>query len=198
MLESEQEILHQLKIGDEKAYRYVFDKHYGLLCSIAAEFLKDDFLAETIVGDIILYLWEKRETITIQTSLRSYLVRAVRNKCINYLHLQYVIKETPLPANDELFNLDGSFLVSDNYPLAILLEKELELKIEDAICSLPDECRTVFQMSRFENLSYDEIASKLGISTNTVKYHVKSALSKLRTDLSSYITMWMLWLWLFK
>jgi RNA polymerase sigma-70 factor, ECF subfamily len=198
MLESEQEILHQLKIGDEKAYRYVFDKHYGLLCSIAAEFLKDDFLAETIVGDIILYLWEKRETITIQTSLRSYLVRAVRNKCINYLHLQYVIKETPLPANDELFNLDGSFLVSDNYPLAILLEKELELKIEDAICSLPDECRTVFQMSRFENLSYDEIASKLGISTNTVKYHIKTALSKLRTDLSSYITMWMLWLWLFK
>lgn len=198
MLESEQEILHQLKIGDEKAYRYVFDKHYGLLCSIAAEFLKDDFLAETIVGDIILYLWEKRETITIQTSLRSYLVRAVRNKCINYLHLQYVIKETPLPTNDELFNLDGSFLVSDNYPLAILLEKELELKIEDAICSLPDECRTVFQMSRFENLSYDEIASKLGISTNTVKYHIKTALSKLRTDLSSYITMWMLWFWLFK
>jgi len=198
MLESEQEILHQLKIGDEKAYRYVFDKHYGLLCSIASEFLKDDFLAETIVGDIILYLWEKRESINIQTSLRSYLVRAVRNKCINYLHLQYVIKETHLPTNDELFNLDGSFVVSDNYPLAILLEKELELKIEDAICSLPEECRIVFQMSRFENLSYDEIASKLGISTNTVKYHVKNALSKLRTDLSSYITMWMLWLWLFK
>ena len=59
----EQILLQKIKLGDEKAFQYVFDTHYSLLCSIASEFLKDDFLAETIVGDVILYLWEKRETI---------------------------------------------------------------------------------------------------------------------------------------
>ncbi|OIP83874.1 MAG: RNA polymerase subunit sigma-70 [Porphyromonadaceae bacterium CG2_30_38_12] len=198
MLKEEENLLQQLKNGEEKAYRLLFKKHYGLLCSIASEFLKDDYLAETIVGDVILYIWENRQTIEIQTSIRSYLIRAVRNKCINYLQLNHVKKETSLPENEILAPSENSYFISDSFPLAILLEKELEQKIEDAIQHLPLESREVFELSRFENLSYDEIAQKLGISVNTVKYHIKNALSKLRNDLGNYLSIWVLWLWLFK
>lgn len=191
-------LLQKIKSGEESAFRYVFDTHYGLLCSIASEFLKDDFLAETIVGDVILYLWEKRETIEIQTSLRAYLVRAVRNKCINYQRLQYVIKETPFSDKDELQEMNSIFLVSDQQPLAILLEKELEHEIEKSISEMSNECRQVFQMSRFDQMKYEDIAVQLNISVNTVKYHVKNALAKLRADLSKYISVWALWLYLFK
>lgn len=194
----EQILLQKIKLGDENAFRYVFDTHYSLLCSIASEFLKDDFLAETIVGDVILYLWEKRETIVIQSSLRAYLVKAVRNKCLNYQQLQYVVKETRFPEQEELLDSNGNYLISDSQPLAILLEKELENKIEKSINELSDECRKVFELSRFEQKKYEDIAQELNISVNTVKYHIKNALSKLRTDLSQYISFWALWLYLFK
>jgi RNA polymerase sigma-70 factor (ECF subfamily) len=194
----EQILLQKIKLGDEKAFQYVFDTHYSLLCSIASEFLKDDFLAETIVGDVILYLWEKRETIEVQTSLRAYLVKSVRNKCLNYRELQYVVKETRLPEHEELLDAKGNLLVSDNQPLALLLEKELELEIEKSINDLSDECRKVFELSRFEHKKYEEIALELNISVNTVKYHIKNALAKLRSDLSKYISVWALWIYLFK
>ena len=193
----EQILLQKIKLGDENAFRYVFETHYGLLCSIASEFLKDDFLAETIVGDIILFLWEKRETIEIQSSLRAYLVKAVRNKCLNYQQLQYVVKETRLSEQEEFLDTNGTFLISDSQPLATLLEKELEIEIEKSINNLSEECRHVFQMSRFDRKKYEDIAQELNISVNTVKYHIKNALAKLRSDLSKYISIWALWIYLF-
>lgn len=192
---SEKEIILQLVRGEEIAYKHLFDHHYQVLCRIANEFLKDDFLSETIVGDVIFHLWEKREELNIQTSLRAYLVRSVRNRCINYLQQEYVRKETnDLPSDDALQSA-GIHSVSDHYPLATLLEKELEIEIAKSIEKLPDECRTVFEMSRFENMKYLEIAEKLGISVNTVKYHIKNALAKLSLDLNKYlISLLMFWL----
>jgi len=183
----EQEIVTQLKLGNEKAFRYLFDNHYTLLCHIAVEFLKDDFLAETVVGDVIFHIWEKRETLDIQTSIRAYLVQSVRNRCINYLRQEYVVKETRFAKGDDLIQADELMPVSENYPLATLLEKELEQEIKRSIASLPEECRVVFEKSRFENMKYQEIAIFLNISVNTVKYHIKNALSKLNTDLSKYL-----------
>jgi RNA polymerase sigma-70 factor (ECF subfamily) len=184
---SEKEIILQLGRGEEIAYKYLFDHHYQVLCRIANEFLKDDFLSETIVGDVIFHLWEKREELNIQTSLRAYLVRSVRNRCINYLQQEYVRKETNNLPSDDALQSAGIHYVSDHYPLATLLEKELELEIVKSIGKLPDECRTVFEMSRFENMKYLEIADKLGISVNTVKYHIKNALAKLSLDLNKYL-----------
>ncbi|MDR1585634.1 MAG: RNA polymerase sigma-70 factor [Prevotellaceae bacterium] len=189
MNHSDKEIITQLKRGEEKAYRYLFDAHYPLLCRIAAEFLKDDFLAETIVGDVIFHLWEKRDTIEIHISIRAYLVRAVRNRCINYLQQEYVRKETSLSSVAGLLDSDTGFAVSDSYPPAMLLEKELEEKISESIESLPEECRAVFKMSRFEDMTYQEIAEKRAISVNTVKYHIKNALAKLSADLGKYLTL---------
>jgi len=183
---TEQEIVRQLKQGNEKAFRYLFDNHYTMLCHIAVGFLKDDFLAETVVGDVIFHIWEKRDTLDIQTSLRAYLVQSVRNRCINYLQQEYVVKETRFSGDNDLTLVDENIPVSEDYPLSILLEKELENEIKHSIESLPNECRIVFEKSRFENMKYQEIALKLDISVNTVKYHIKNALSKLNSDLSKY------------
>jgi len=184
---TEIDLVRQLKEGNEKAFRYLFDTQYALLCHIAAEYLKDDFLAETVVGDVIFHLWEKRETIDIQTSIRAYLVRSVRNRSINYLQQEYVMKETRFAGVDDLQQAEDTMPVSESYPLATLLEKELEKEIYRSISNLPDECRKVFEMSRFENLKYQEIAAILNVSVNTVKYHIKNALSRLNSDLSKYL-----------
>jgi RNA polymerase sigma-70 factor (ECF subfamily) len=183
---SEELIVEQLKQGHEDAYKYLYDHHYTLLCCIANEYVKDSFISETIVGDVIFHLWEIRDSLEI-TSIRSYLVRAVRNRCINYLNLKR-----------EKYEISFSYLLPekiseekriefDNYPLGTLLERELENQINKAIDKLPEESRRVFKMSRFEEKKYEVIAQELGISVNTVKYHMKNALMSLRRDLGKYL-----------
>ena len=185
-------LVRQLKNGVDAAYKYLYDQHYQILCHVAAQYVKDDFLAETIVGDVIFHLWEVRETIEIDTSVRSYLMTCVRNRCIDYLKSQYHKREV---AHSDTGLRDFpvlQYVKDDDYPLGKLLEKELEDEIMNAINRLPDECRRVFNMSRFENRKYEEIAQELKISVNTVKYHIKHALVLLHEDLGKYRTMAMM------
>ena len=182
---SESLIIRELKEGNEHAYRYVFDAHYDVLCVIASRYLHDDFLAESVVGDVIFHLWETRENINIQTSLRQYLVRSVRNCCLDYLKSRRVRHEQTLSTLSD----DGRLLekpVGHDHPLGYLLEKELEQTINDAIERLPVDCRRVFKMSRFDGKKNAEIAQELGISVNTVKYHMKQALRLLQQQLGKY------------
>ena len=195
VIRNEKEIIRQLKLGDERAYRYLFDNHYVLLCKIAAEYVKDDFIAETIVGSLVVHLWEKRGSIEINTSLRAYLVQSVRNRCLNYLKLEHVRREVRFPnQTNGQSGIDYLALADDSYTLGILLEKELEEEITKAIDRLPDECRRVFKMSRFEQLHYHDIAHQLNISINTVKYHLKNALKKLHDDLGKYLVTILIWI----
>lgn len=193
--EKELHLIHSLKSGDNQAYKYIYDHHYVLLCKIAYEFLKDDFLAESIVDDIIFHLWEKRDTIEITTSLRSYLVQAVRNRCINYLNLEREKREVRFSVIDQQGEWINSVFPSDDYPLARLLENELEQEIRNAIDRLPEECKVVFKKSRFEEKRYEQIAEELGISVNTVKYHIKNAISRLNADLSKYLLLFICCFW---
>ena len=180
-------IVEQLKLGDENAWQYIYDHHYALLCHIANGYVRDRFLAETIVGDTIFHIWEIRETLEISISIRSYLLKAVRNRCINYLNLEREKREFSFSAlmPDEIS--DEKIILTDSHPLGMLLERELEEEIYKAIDKLPDECRRVFDKSRFEGKSYEEISQELGISVNTVKYHIKNALASLQTNLSKYL-----------
>lgn len=180
-------IVEQLKLGDENAWQYIYDHHYALLCHIANGYVRDQFLAETIVGDTIFHIWEIRETLEISISIRSYLLKAVRNRCINYLNLEREKREFSFSAlmPDEIS--DEKIILTDSHPLGMLLERELEEEIYKAIDKLPDECRRVFDKSRFEGKSYEEISQDLGISINTVKYHIKSALASLQKNLSKYL-----------
>ena len=148
-------IVEQLKIGNEDAYQYIYDRHYALLCHIANGYVKDQFPAETIVGDTIFHLWEIRETLEISVSFRSYLLRAVRNRCINYLNSEWEKREISFSClmPDEI--TDDKIMVSDSHPLGTLLERELEEEIYKAIDKLPNECRRVFDKSRFEGKSYE-------------------------------------------
>lgn len=184
----EQKILSLLKRGDEKGYRYLYDHHYVLLCRMANDFVHDPFWAESLVEDVIFHLWEIRETLNIQTSLRSYLMRAVRNRCLDHLALEREKREVRF-SNLPLENLDESLFSrrSEQYPLGILLEKELELEIQKAVEAIPpDSCR-VFRKSRYEHLSNEEIAQELGITIHTVKYHIKKSLAVLREKLGDYL-----------
>lgn len=187
MKDTERLIKEQLKRGDEEAYKYLYKNHYALLCHVAYGYVNDDFLSETLVGDVMYHLWEVRESLNIQVSIRSYLIKSVRNRCIDYLSSKYEKNEITFSALGGNEMIKEHYLLSDSYPLGTLLERELEEEILRAIQQLPEECRRVFQKSRFEEKKYEEISQELGISINTVKYHIKNALAFLYERLNKYI-----------
>jgi len=189
MEKSEKLIIEMLKSGDEKAYRYIYDNHYVMLCRFANQILNDASIAEEIVNDVIFNLWQNRSKMEITHSLRTYLIRSVRNRCLNELNTLSHRIEIPfssfiLPENIDFLN---SVFSSEDHPLGSLIEQELEDELNRSIEELPVECRNVFMKSRFEQKKYDEIANELNITVNTVKYHIKNALSHLRKRLWKYL-----------
>lgn len=180
----EEQIIEGVKEGDDSAFRHLYDIYYHRLFCIARQYLQDEFLAETIVSDVFFHLWETRKALDIRISLNAYLIRMVRNFSLNYLQKNYVEKEVSLNGID----LSSPLLfLSEDYPLGRLMEKELIEKVHEEINRLPKETRQVFILSRLEELKHEEIATQLGVSINTVKYHIKQALSILRARLKDYI-----------
>lgn len=187
MEQPEQKIVSLLKRGDESAYRYLYDHHYVLLCRFANDLLQDSFWAETIVEDTIFHIWEIRDNFDIQVSLRSYLLRAVRNRCLNHLQKESQKREIRFSRLTTEEQTVPEFAETPEHPLGVLLEQELENEIIKAVDALPEECKLVFKKSRFEHKKNEDIASELNISVNTVKYHIKKALSSLRGELGHYL-----------
>jgi len=184
---NEADIVRGLKAGENQAYKYLYDHYYNMLCTIASEFVNDAMVSEMIVSDVIFAIWKNRESLEITSSLRNYLIRSVRNRCLNYraqAEQQHTIrididKQVEIEQACDENSLDN--------PLTRLIEKELDKKINESIEALPELTRKIFCMSRFDDLKYDEIALKTGVSVDVVKYHIKSALSKLRVMLKDYL-----------
>lgn len=192
-------IITQLVSGGEEAYKYIYDKYYVSLCHLANGYLRDAVQAENIVGDAIFHLWEIREGLRIHTTLQGYLITAVRNRCINYLASARVKQEVPVSylLNEEAYEAQR-YATSDEAALETVYEKELTLELAAALGSLPTECKTVFLKSRFEDKKYEEISAELGISVNTVKYHIKNALRLLRERLSHYPAIFIIFVHFFR
>lgn len=189
MHELEELLIKKLRKGDERAFRLLYDRHYVLLCRFANQLLNNVALAEEVVDDVIFYLWEHRQEVEIRYSIRAYLMRAVRNRCLNELQLQSHREELHISSflSPESMDFLDSLFVDNKQPLGMLLEQELEEELKRSIDELPLECRKVFYKSRFEQKKYEEIATELGISVNTVKYHIKNALAFLQRRLGSYL-----------
>ena len=183
----EKEIIQRLRQGTPESYKYIYQKYYALLCHIASEYLHDDFLAETIVSDLIFHLWEHRESLEIHTSLRSYLITSVRNRCLDHLDLKRNKVEVPFSTISDDEDYVSTYIIDDGYPLDSLFTEELEQILQDSIRNLPPESKNVFLLSRFQQKKYEEISEELDISINTVKYHIKQALKLIHNSLDKYL-----------
>jgi RNA polymerase sigma-70 factor (ECF subfamily) len=169
-------------------FEVLFRAHYSALCSYANQFLKDVDAAEEVVQEIMLKVWTNRESLVIDTSMKSYLFRAVRNGCMNVLKHMKVREEYKTWRENQG---EESHLSKEDEMIA----SELEQKIREAIDRLPMERRKVFIMSRYEGLTYNQIADKLGISVKTVENQMGKALKTLRVDLADYLPWLMLFFW---
>lgn len=185
---SDLELVTGLREGNELVFESIFKNYYERLCNYANTFINDMTDAEEMVQGTFMTLWEKHDVIDVHTSLKSYLYRAVHNNCLNHIKHTHIKREYN---NEYLHYADIEYEQVSNE----LMGKELECKINTAINSLPPQCQTVFKMSRYENLTYNEIAEKMGISVKTIENHMIKALRTLRVELKEYLPLIILLLW---
>jgi RNA polymerase sigma-70 factor, ECF subfamily len=165
---------------DEAAFEQMFKTHFKRLHAYAFTILRDEIQAEEMVQHVFFKLWERNENLSLTGSITSYLYRAVHNESLNY------IKHQKVRSNHQL-NVAYSMKNEVEHPAKKIMAGELEKKIHSALNELPEQCRTIFQMSRFDELKYREIADKLGISIKTVESQMSKALRLLRVKLVDFL-----------
>ena len=172
-----------LKTDDVRLFEKIYNTYYAVLYNYAVSITKEQTLAEDAVSEVFLKLWEGRNSIEIENSLKSYLFKSVYHQCLNALKHVFVQDQYRdfflhhLPVNEE----------EADYPLANLIEKEIKDILQKTIEKLPEQCRKIFIMSRIDGIKHEKISQKLGISINTVRTQIRRALEKLRIELKDFL-----------
>lgn len=178
-IEKLDDILTRLRANDKSVLKELFQAYYPSVCKTIHRFIRDKNLVEDLAQEVFLRFWQKRQKLNITSSVKAYLHRMAVNEALAYLRKNKRYQEeefTPAIASGEEAGAEEQYLYS-----------ELEDHIKAAINSLPPKCRTVFQLSRFEELTYKEIAEKMDISVKTVENQMGKALKVLRKKLQSYL-----------
>jgi len=180
--ESDQALIHKMAEDDQAAFEMIFHRYWEKLFSYLYNRLHNKIASEEIVQEVLISIWEKRKTLSIHTSLSSYLYKAAKYRMLNYIRSEKVRKTYFSDFLETQISL-----VSD--PLGPQLQNVSDLKdlIEKRLQELPPKCREVYRMSREEHIPNQEIADQLRISKKTVENYLTIALKHLRIHLADYI-----------
>jgi len=172
------ELIELFNNSPQKAVEVLFERYHADLCKVVFRILKDESLAEDIVQDVFYELWKKRDRLGVNTSFRAYLKRASINKSLNYIR-------------DNKIKFDGdeqyAYIESKENLIKNIEGKNLREIVDREIDKLPPKCRAAFILSRFEDMSYKEIAAEMSISVKTVEKHISKALKILNKTLRPYL-----------
>lgn len=183
---SQTDILKNYLNINEPELDQLYLEHYAGLNRYAFTMVNDRAVAEEMVQQVFFKILEREEPIAVHTSIKAYLYRSVNNECLNHFKHMKVRRGFEAHNNSIMKQIPET-------PSGKLQLKELEEKLRETINGLPEQCRTIFQLSRFEQLKYVEIADHLGLSVKTVETQMSRALKKLRVQLADYLP---LFIWL--
>lgn len=182
-LDKQQEyfVMSALRQDSKEAFSLLFQTYYTDLVLFCGNFIKDKDSCEDIVQSIFLKLWRDRQNIQIETSLKSYLLKAVRNSCFDeYRHLEIIRQHEAEYESTMLDSYD-----TDNY----ILYSDLSDHLHRALEKVPDLYREAFMLNRFEGLRYREIAEQLNVSERTVEVRISKTLDLLRKYLKDFFVL---------
>jgi len=179
-----------LKKRDKAVFDYIFNYYYSGLCAFSVQFLKDREAAEDLVQDFFVNFWMESSEFQIKISLKSYLFTSVKNRCLDKLKHSKVHEKFQ---NHILFGSSKSESSIDTY----FAESELRQAIQTSMLKLPPRCREIFELSRLNGLTNQEISDKLSISKRTVELQISNSLKVLRQELAEFMPLYLIF-WLLK
>lgn len=170
-------ILKLIQEGDLNAFEMIFKKYYKPLVAYSGTILKSQDEAEDIVQQVFVTVWNKRQELGIIQSIKSYLYRSVYNSSLNRIKQ---VKVRQQYAKEYVLSNVNNYESNHRH-------NELQQQIEQALDELPEQCGNIFRMSRFEQLKYQEIADKMGLSVKTIENQMGKALKLMREKLKDYL-----------
>ncbi|MGE5348081.1 MAG: RNA polymerase sigma-70 factor [Actinomycetota bacterium] len=176
-MHSDSEIIGRIRQGDKQEFEKLFRSSYVSLVRYAKTLIRDHDASEEIVQDLFFRLWQDRQNLRIESSLNGYLFRSVHNRALHYIEHQKVVSRHA----GEM--IAGAELTSEPVTEAIYYH-ELQARVARVLERLPERCRMIFRMNRFEGLKYNEIADKLAVSLKTVEADMGKALKEFRKALA--------------
>ena len=174
----DKELYRKLKEGNELAFKALFQKYYSAMCHFAFQFLQDSEMAEETVQEFFVRLWEKRQSLNIETAVSQYFFRSIKNQCLNQIQHQKIRKQYASKMMESFHQAVD--------PEQYFMEVDLIKRIEKCIESLPPKRQEIFRLSREQGLKYKEIADELNISIKTVEAQMGLALKYLREELKEF------------
>lgn len=177
----EKELLERLKQNDHSAFSLIFREYYKDLVYYGGSIIPEKELVEDIIQNLFLKLWNERQIIIIETSFKSYLLKAVKNSCLDELR------------HREIVNIHQEFILQynvhcDDNTYDYIFHSDLKERLDAAILQLPPNCRETFELSRLKGMKYKDIALKQNISVRTVDVRISKALSILRFVLKDFLS----------
>ncbi len=169
----------------DSGFESLFKELYAPMYRYAFGLLSDEIQAEEVVQNVFLKLWQQRSQIKIETNMKSYLYRAVHNQSMNILSHEKVKEKYQHYAKSQSVQYAET-------PIEAIYTKELKAHIANAMMKIPEKCRTVFHLSRQEDMTYKAIAEQLGIAVKTVENQMSKALRILREELKDYLPIWLI------
>lgn len=181
-----QHIVIELTEGNIRAFEAIFNQYFNSLVNFAASYVKRREDANDIVQTVFLSLWERRTKLNPDTNISAYLFTITRNNCLNFLnHLK--AQSNYLSVQEQNWHeIQLNIYALEAFNASEFDYETLEDKLRKAIETLPEQCSTVFMLSRFKGLKYTEIADRLNISVKTVEKKMSIALSHLRSELKNF------------
>lgn len=187
MTDNEKYIIEKLKEGDEIAFKVIFNKYYSRLYYFILEFISFNDIAENIVQDTFLTLWNKRNELREDSNLNAYLFTVAKNNCLYKLrdqrYRQKLFVANSLDQNELEMNIEVLYTLDTS---AYTFE-EIKLIIERTLEELPPQCKRVFILSRFDERKNKEIAEELDISVKVVEKHISKGLKRFKESLKDYL-----------
>ena len=174
-------IVQQVNKGSEQAFAELYKAYYAYLNAVAIYYLQDKEVAQEVVDDVFLNVWEKRENLVFP--IHYYLVRSVQNGCLNYIRSQRALQTALDGHRDEVLFFLEEHILSTSTPLEDVELKETEEDSRRVVDNLPIKMRAVFEAYFYDGKSAEEIAEEMNLSVNTIRVQIKNALDKLKQSL---------------
>jgi RNA polymerase sigma-70 factor (family 1) len=187
-----EKLITQINDGSEEAFSVLYKAYYAYLNAIAIYYLFDKNVSAEVVDDVFLNIWYKRNMLSFP--VHSYLIRAVRNGCLNYIRMQGVRQSVHDKHQEQMLEFEESYIASTPVPLQYVELKETEAEIKEAINGLPPKCREVFEAYFYAGKTADEIAKEMSLNVNTVRVQIKNALDRLKLSLKHLLFILLLFL----